>query len=310
MKMVSGKSSSFKVEHDMSIKIIFGLVFSMSMFLLIPLSETYADLYSGGPWRGRVIDAETKQPIEGAVVAVTWHRVYDCGVGRYPYFQEAREVLTDKTGSFEIPAYVEKRSKSFWRLKDLGDLKAGLICSGPVIREPEFIIYKPLYGNFPDQDELRIFAIGPNPSMVEYQEYYKELIKGQQVIRAKRKTRSFPEGLVYDGKKCQTKIEAFEKTLLFIPMKGAREKVENLAVPLDCPENGEPVPSSMHGFRDDVENQYPVIKGGYIIIELPRLRTKKERIEAVPGPRGEVGRNELPMLYKVIDEEKNYLRSH
>ncbi len=288
-------------------------VVSLTLLILSSLScsETYADLYSGGPWRGRVIDADTKQPIEGAVVALVWNRVYDCGVGRYPYFHGAKEVLTDQTGSFEIPAYVEKRSKSFWKLKDLGnDPKAGFICSGPTISDPDFIVYKPSYGNFPHQDELRIYAIGPGPSTVEYQEYHKELIKGQEVIWAKRKTKSFPEGLVYNGRRCRMRISATKTMLLFISMKNAKGKIENLAVPLDCPQDGEPVPSSMHGFRDDVENQYPVIRGGYIIIELPKLRTKKERMEAIPMPGEEVGRSELPILHKVIDEEENYLRSH
>lgn len=297
-------------------KIVTVVSLTLLIFSFLSSSETYADLYSAGPWRGKVIDAETKQPIEGAVVALVWNRVYDCGVGRYPYFQEAREVLTDKTGSFEIPAYVEKRNKSFWRSKDLGgDLKAGLICSGPIIRDPDFIVYKPLYGNFPHQDKLCIYGIGPNTSIVEYQVLYKETIKGQQIIRAERKTKTFTEGLVYYGKKCQTRIKALEKTLpfrftaLFIPMKDTKKKVESLEVPLDCPQDGEPIPSSMHGFRDDVQNQHPAIKGGYIIIELPRLGTKKEREEAIPSPEGGTGRNELPMLYKVIDEEENYLRS-
>ncbi len=290
-------------------KIVTVVSLALLILLFLSSSETYADLYSGGPWRGRVIDAETKQPIEGAVVAMTWHRVYDCGVGRYPYFQKACEVLTDKTGSFEIPAYVEKRGKSFWRSKDLGgDLKAGLICSGPVIREPEFIIYKPLYGNFPDQDELRIYAIGRNTSIVEYQQKYKGIYKGHETEYYKKEKKEFPEGLVYRA--CRTKIDELERSVLFVPMKEARQKVERFEIPLDCPQDGEPVPSSMHGFRDDVEDQYPVIKGGFIIIELPRLKTKRERIEAIPKPAGLVGRNELPTLYKVIDEEENYLRSH
>ncbi len=284
---------------------------TLLIFSSLSCSETYADLYSGGPWRGRVIDVDTKQPIEGAVVALVLNRVYDCGVGRYPYFHGAKEVLTDKTGSFEIPAYVEKRSKSFWRLKDLGrDPKTGLICSGPTIRDPDLIVYKPLYGNFPHQDELRIYAIGPHPSIVEYQKKYKEIYKGHETEYYKKERKEFPEGLVYDGRRCQTRIEFLKKTLLFTPMKGAREKVENLAVPLGCPQDGEPVPSSMHGFRDDVENQYPAVKGGYIVIELPKLRTKKERMEAIPMLDVEAGRNELPILHKVIDEEESYLRSH
>ncbi len=289
-------------------------VVSLTLLILSSLSyaAAYADLYSGGPWRGRVIDADTKQPIEGAVVALVWNRVYDCGVGRYPYFQKASEVLTDKTGSFEIPAYVEKRSKSYWKSKDLeGDLKAGLICSGPTIRDPEFIIYKPLYGNFPQQDELRIYAIGPNTSIVEYQQKYKGIYKGHETEYYKRERKEFPEGLVYNGRRCQTEIVAMKKMGLFISMKDAKRKLENLAIPLDCPQDGESVPSSMHGFRDDVENQYPVIKGGYIIIELPKLRTKKERMEAIPmADEEEAGRDELPILHKVIDEEENYLRSH
>lgn len=312
--MVSGKSSSSKLEDGMSIKSIISLTFLALSF--IPLSETYADLYSGGPWRGRVIDADTKQPIEGAVVAVVWNRVYDTGFGSIPIFQEAKEMLTDKSGFFEVPAYIEKRGKTYWRGKDLkADPKAHLLYSGPEIRDPDFIIYKPSYGNFPHQYELCIYAIGPGPSIVEYHRAYKGLYKGRESKYYKKEIKEFQEGLVYYGTRCQPRIKTLEKTLpfefgsFFIPMRGAKQNVESLEIPLDCPENGEPIPASMHGFRDDVQNQNPTIKGGYIIIELPRLKTKKERKEAIPSPNGEAGRNELPILYKVIDEEESYLRS-
>jgi hypothetical protein len=317
MKMVSGKSSSSKLEDGMSIKTVISLTFLALSF--IPLSETYADLYSGGPWRGRVIDADTKQPIEGAVVSIGWERVYESGFGPYTIFQVAKEVLTDKSGLFEVPAYVEKRGKLFWRMRDLrGDPKAELLYSGPEIRIPDFIIYKPSYGNFPHQYELCIYAIGPGPSIVEYHREYKGLYKGRETKYYKKEIKEFQEGLVYYGTRCQPRIKTLEKTLpfefgsFFIPMRGAKQKVESLEIPLDCPENGEPVPGSMHGFRDDVQNQNPTMKGGYIVIELQKLKTRDERKEAIPriyGNTEEDNKKNYPILYKFINEEEKYLRS-
>jgi hypothetical protein len=57
-----------------------------------------------GPYTGRVIDAETRQPLEGAVVVAVWWR-HRLGLGhsvssRYA----AREVLTDREGRFMIDA--------------------------------------------------------------------------------------------------------------------------------------------------------------------------------------------------------------
>lgn len=56
-----------------------------------------------GPYKGRVIDADTKLPIEGAVVHAEWWRlVYVPVVGGQAYY-DSREVLTDKDGEFKIP---------------------------------------------------------------------------------------------------------------------------------------------------------------------------------------------------------------
>lgn len=53
-----------------------------------------------GPFEGRVVDASTLRPIEGAVVLVTW-------VIRHAFahsdFYDATEVLTDANGAFSIP---------------------------------------------------------------------------------------------------------------------------------------------------------------------------------------------------------------
>ena len=53
-----------------------------------------------GPYEGKVIDAETRQPVEGAVVHGSWHKVQLGGAHEY---YDSYEVLTDKDGGFKIP---------------------------------------------------------------------------------------------------------------------------------------------------------------------------------------------------------------
>lgn len=301
---------------------IFTKCFLFLAFLFISFSNSNAELYSGGPWRGRVIDANTKEPIEGAVVVAVWYREYDGfpdGSKTFPH--DVKETLTNKDGQFEIPTYIESgKNKHLWIEKDLGGGPShlfDLFFKGPTIREPNFIIYKPSYGNYPDQDELGIYAIGPGSSIVEYYEEHKEMYKGKLVTSwAKKKTKTFPEGIVYYGKRCRTKINALEKNLpfsfgsFFVPLENAKEKVEKLNVPLDCPDNGEPIPGSMHGFRDDIVN--PLRKGGYIIIELPKLTNREDRLEAqriwpsLVGGDIETARK-IKNFIKLINEEKRYL---
>lgn len=85
-------------------------------------------VYADGPYQGRVIDAETKQPIEGAaVLAVWWKR--EPGIGHYTSsVYDAQETLTDQEGNFTIPGVVGR---------PLNPLA--------VIREPKFTVFKPEY---------------------------------------------------------------------------------------------------------------------------------------------------------------------
>jgi hypothetical protein len=52
-----------------------------------------------GPYEGKVVDAETNQPIEGAVVHGSWHKRY---LGGGTEYYDSYEVLTDKHGEFKI----------------------------------------------------------------------------------------------------------------------------------------------------------------------------------------------------------------
>ncbi len=64
-------------------------------------------LYTGGPYRGQLVDAETRQPLEGAAVLFHWdHSVYGSPGGPVSTFLKAKEVLTDKEGRFYVPWFV------------------------------------------------------------------------------------------------------------------------------------------------------------------------------------------------------------
>ena len=64
-------------------------------------------IYSKPEFRGRVIDAETKQPIEGAVVVALYYKypLFSGPGGPSAYVFNAQETLTDEKGNFDIPSY-------------------------------------------------------------------------------------------------------------------------------------------------------------------------------------------------------------
>lgn len=97
------------------------------LFLLVSYEYTIA----GGPWKGQIMDIETKEPIEGAVVLAVWERVYRTPAGASSYFYEAKEVLTDKEGKFEIKSYTP----------------INVIPLISYMRGPRFTIFKPGYGS-------------------------------------------------------------------------------------------------------------------------------------------------------------------
>ena len=100
--------------------------------VVLALLVILPNLYIKGPWRGKVIDAETKRPIEGAAVVAVWHAELVHPAGAHTYFLDAKEVVTNNKGEFEIP--------TTW------------FVSIPFVRDakgPYFTMFKPGYGSFP-----------------------------------------------------------------------------------------------------------------------------------------------------------------
>lgn len=55
------------------------------------------------PFEGQVIDAETKEPIEGAVVLGTYYYETYTIAGSNSHLKDGQETLTDKNGEFKLP---------------------------------------------------------------------------------------------------------------------------------------------------------------------------------------------------------------
>jgi hypothetical protein len=75
-----------------------------------------------GPFEGRVVDQDTGQPLEGAVVFVEWvlQRITS------PVFFDTKEMLTDKEGKFYIPAeWSWLPWRNFFLYSDMIIFKAG-----------------------------------------------------------------------------------------------------------------------------------------------------------------------------------------
>jgi hypothetical protein len=56
----------------------------------------------GGPYEGRVIDRDTRQPIEAAIIHGTWHKHSPCSKEAPSTYFNSQEVLSDKKGEFKV----------------------------------------------------------------------------------------------------------------------------------------------------------------------------------------------------------------
>jgi hypothetical protein len=73
------------------------------VFLLLSFHSASAAIFRyDGPYEGKVVDADTGEPIEGAVVLGVWYRIHPNVAGWNSEFYDAVETLTDKNGEFYI----------------------------------------------------------------------------------------------------------------------------------------------------------------------------------------------------------------
>ena len=112
------------------------------LFLVVWFNVPY---YYLPPFEGKVINAETKQPIPGAAVLAVYYGEYATIQGANTYPVDTQETVTDENGEFKVPELKE------W---------FGKRPSAPV--EANLIIFKPGYGAFPRHSGTK--AVGENKS--------------------------------------------------------------------------------------------------------------------------------------------------
>ncbi len=131
------------------ILLILIFIFSFS-FTPIPAHALWWMVYHKPAFKGKVIDAETKEPIEGAVVVVLYDKAtIGLGAGALSSIINVREVLTDKEGMFRISSYTT------------------IIQPFSVEGEANFIIFKPGYGSFP------YWRVSPPKNLMMYYENWR-----------------------------------------------------------------------------------------------------------------------------------------
>lgn len=114
---------------------IIAIPFLVAFLLICIIPQSHAGwlIYHKPEFKGKVIDAETKDPIEGAVVVVVYKKEnFGFPAGGYTTVVNVKETLTDKTGEFNFPSYTT------------------LIQPLSAEEYASFIIYKPGYGNYPN----------------------------------------------------------------------------------------------------------------------------------------------------------------
>ncbi|MBI5644417.1 MAG: hypothetical protein HY954_13210 [Deltaproteobacteria bacterium] len=118
-----------------------GIVMRKLLILLIAISilvfaspPSFADwlVFHKPAFQGKVIDAETKEPIEGAVAVAIYNKKTIGIAESYTVIIDVKEILTDKNGEFHFPSYTNIIQPLSWEYVT------------------DFIIYKPGYGNFPN----------------------------------------------------------------------------------------------------------------------------------------------------------------
>ena len=91
------------------------LIMLMALLMLLPCIGCTT------PLTGKIVDAETGQPIEGAILLVEWTKVHGFG-NTYTSSEKVAEVFSDKDGIVKIPGY-----------------------NDPTAQGPDVTIYKPGY---------------------------------------------------------------------------------------------------------------------------------------------------------------------
>lgn len=198
---------------------------SIMMILILMTVQPYAST-EARVFRGKVIDFNTRRPLEGAVVVAIW---FDPGDN--PSVKDLKEALTDKDGEWSITGEGGDRTRlhplpSF--LQPFPLIMSGVSQLRNDFKAPQFMIFKPGYEDF------REFS-GGTYSLLAYPHVDRKRAREGIVLSIS------DEEERYTRRASQEK--SFEATkgygLPFIPMKNPVRRLRTLEIPFDYPDNVE-----------------------------------------------------------------------
>lgn len=119
-----------------------GKILKSINFIILSILIFFSTNLYAATFKGRVIDADTKQPIEGAVVVVSWSEERATPAGPTSRLKDVKETLTDKNGMWLIEGP---------KGGHVGDIKAifSFLTGTYFTNFPDFIIFKPGYCSWP-----------------------------------------------------------------------------------------------------------------------------------------------------------------
>ena len=96
-------------------------IISIAIVIIIIIATLYFAgwlIFHKPEYRGRIIEADTKKPIEGAVIVAMYSVDYYIGgpAGSNPELIHVRETLTNEKGEFVIPSYTTLMSPISYEL--------------------------------------------------------------------------------------------------------------------------------------------------------------------------------------------------
>jgi hypothetical protein len=134
------------IERTDSMRNIITVMLLTGIIIVSTISSASSNwlVYSKPEFRGRIIDSETKQAIEGVVIVAMYrsHPIISGPGGGSSSIIHVKEALTDAKGEFTIPAYTT------------------VIQPNSYEDRTDFIIYKPGYGSYPHRSQKnRIYPL-------------------------------------------------------------------------------------------------------------------------------------------------------
>ena len=141
-------------------KLLFLAAISLLILLVIIV---YGTPLCNATFEGKVIDADTKQAIEGAVVVVSWTEERGTPTGGTQRLKEVKETLTDKNGTWKLRGPRGTSDDFLVNVYSILTMLTGAHYTNP----PQFIIFKPGYCSYPQgfgiaacKERMRPYGVG------------------------------------------------------------------------------------------------------------------------------------------------------